>query len=340
MNAIVGRFSMERDMGVDFTGRLTHRSRSYTTVDRILGTAHRLLDLRHDDHDASMRSASALRQIMLNAFDHVRRRRVELPWSVDAVREGDDALWTIADSGEGMLGRYLADRGSFRMSDAEPEGVDMVLSLIHDRRSSQCGDPNAGIGLDIAIRDASRSGCSLTLRTSGHAFELKEGRMVPTGEAPGIGTVWTVRVPMVDRGAPRPRAEVPLPEVAPNVAPTSVQEAVDMAERSLVHWINSAWAGRVPGDARDFRRSAGGCFDQLRSDLGLQSLPPAHEDCAQDDLAAWARFGDHPLDERIMRIIAEDPAIRRAVAPFEAESMLSGLVHRLRLLMIETKDEV
>lgn len=338
MSVTSAGFSMKRDMGHEFVERMTRRSRSYSSVDRLLGKAHSTLGLRHDDRTRSERSASVLRQIIHNAFDHVRRHGLEDPWTIDAAREGDDAVWTISDTGAGMLERYVADRRTFRASDDEAEGIEMILSLIHDHRSSDLNDPNAGIGLEIAMRDASRSGCSMRLRTSGHSFVLKNGRMVPSGDAPGIGTTWVVRVPMADRDAPRPRAEIPLPEVAPNAAPTSAQEAVDMAERSLVHWINSAWAGRVPGDARDFRRSAGGCFDQLRSDLGLQSLPPAHEDCAQDDLRSWARFGDHPLDEKIMRIVAEDPAIRRAIAPFEAEAMLSGLVHRLRLLMIEEKD--
>lgn len=108
-----------------------------------------------------------------------------------------------------------------------------------------------------------------------------------------------------------------------------------MAEGGLVYWINSAWAGRIPGDARDFRRAAGAYFDQLRDDLAIQAMPREREDCALDDLKAWARFGDHPLDERIMRIVAEDPHIRERTAPFEPSDVLQDLVHRLRLLVEE-----
>ncbi len=121
----------------------------------------------------------------------------------------------------------------------------------------------------------------------------------------------------------------------PSSAAHSVQEAVDMAEGGLVHWINSAWAGHIPGDARDFRRAAGSYFDQLRDDLAIQAMPPRHEDCAPDHLDRWARFGDHPLDERIMMIVAQDPAIIDRTAPFAPQDVLGDLVHRLRMLVEE-----
>lgn len=121
----------------------------------------------------------------------------------------------------------------------------------------------------------------------------------------------------------------------PNSAARSIQEAVDMAEGGLVHWINSAWAGRIPGDARDFRRAAGAYFDQLRDDLAIQAMPPRHEDCAPDDLVGWARFGDHPLDERIMMIVSQDPAIIDRTSPFHPQDVLSDLVHRIRMLVQE-----
>lgn len=108
-----------------------------------------------------------------------------------------------------------------------------------------------------------------------------------------------------------------------------------MAEGGLVHWIDSAWAGRIPGDARDFRRAAGSCFDQLRGDLAIDAMPPRHGDCTPDRLHRWARFGDHPLDERIMMIVAQDPVIVDRTAPFSPQDMLGDLVHRLRILVEE-----
>lgn len=64
----------------------------------------------------------------------------------------------------------------------------------------------------------------------------------------------------------------------------SVETAINMAERSLVFWINSAWWGHVAGDARDFRRTTGGIFDQLREDLKLGPLPDIPDDCSTDDV--------------------------------------------------------
>lgn len=331
-----GDFSMVRDMDFDFVTRLSYGTETHSSLSYMIGKAEHALWLRHDDRAIGDRAARTIRELVKNTFIHVRRTNVDLPWSVVAKREDDVAVWTISDTGSGILARYVSDEHRMMLRDVEPEGVEMLLSLIHDRRTSHYGDPNAGLGLEIAVREASRGECSLGLRSDGFVLELRDGRMVHVADDPTIvGTTWTVHVPMTDRDAPRPKVAVPIPEIAPNVAPNSVQEAVDMAEGGLVYWINSAWAGRVPGDARDFRRSAGAYFDQLRHDLGLQSLPLPHSDCAPDDLRSWARFGDHPLDERILKIVAEDPTIRRAVEPFEASDMLSDLVHRLRLLVIE-----
>jgi len=336
MTRTVGDFSMVRDMDFDFVTRLSYGTETHGAITYMVGKAEHSLWLRHDDRTIRDKAMRAIRELVRNAFVHVRRCSVDSPWSVLARREDEMAVWTISDTGPGILARYVSDERRPMLRDVEPEGVEMLLSLIHDQRTSHYGDPNAGIGLEIAVREASRSGCSLELRSDGFVLELRDGRMTHVADDDTIiGTTWTVRVPMTDRSAPRPRVAVPIPEVAPNVAPNSVQEAVDMAEGGLVYWINSAWTGRVPGDARDFRRSAGAHFDQLRQDLGLQAMPPAHADCAPDDLKTWARFGDHPLDERILRIVAEDPVIRRAIDPFQAEDMLSGLVHRLRLLVID-----
>lgn len=107
---------------------------------------------------------------------------------------------TISDFGPGIL-------GGFRASDAGPAFAhcpddQLIRTLLHKQLSGNLDDPNAGLGILIALDAASRIGAFVTLRTGAHWFVLDattqagaEMQAIP-GEHPVVqGTHWAILYP-------------------------------------------------------------------------------------------------------------------------------------------------
>lgn len=191
-------FSIPSDMGTGVVDALMNGNRG-PMMRHAVSTAHHAIGLRPADMAAQDRIRRMIHELAINAVQHVTRRSVALPWNLSVVRDGSDALWTIADDGPGILGRFREAWGFERARAHYGDGDALLDAIIHERLTSFSGDPNAGLGIQIALRQAMETDTRLRLATDGRLLELHDGRMIRTGTAAGSGTVWTVRIPMMPR---------------------------------------------------------------------------------------------------------------------------------------------
>lgn len=191
------RFDPAMDMGHDTIRLLTTQTNRHRVLVHIVATGHARLGLRTPEWQDMERVRRAVSELMLNALQHTPRHSLELPWSFVAERVGDDVVWTVSDTGPGILPTYLDSYYGPHMLSAHGGDRDALLAyVIHERASCFASDPNAGLGIGIAIGRIAAQGGAATLLTDGRRLELRDGRMEQAGEEKTNGTHWTIRMPM------------------------------------------------------------------------------------------------------------------------------------------------
>lgn len=194
------RFDPATDMGYETMRHLTICEQRHRVLVHIVATGHARLGLQTPVWQDSERDRRAVAELMLNALQHTSRHYVECPWSFKAERIDNDVVWTISDSGPGVLRTYLDSFYGPHMLKVHGGDRDALLThLIHERASCFASDPSAGLGMGIAIGRIARQGGGASLRTEGRLLELRDGRMMHVGPEQTIGTSWTVRLPMAAR---------------------------------------------------------------------------------------------------------------------------------------------
>jgi len=186
-------FRLFDEMDDDFPETLNGPHRSMA-MKHAIHQAHRRLGIRPLSTVDTDRMHRLLYEITINAVQHVRRSTVELPWNVTASLEEDRVEWTVKDEGQGILTTFLQRHDGDRFLQHHGNREDLLLAIIHERLTSFCADPNAGIGFSIALRNAQQLGAELTLRTDGMHLIWDGDSMIVTGCEDTSGTTWTIRI--------------------------------------------------------------------------------------------------------------------------------------------------